>query len=125
MIKNETQLRNAIREVLQNKVTKRKRKPSLVDVLFEDADPTKVDPDRFPMPLSKAATKAGDEAELLATGGDDDGDADDDKVGAKAGDIAVSSLKPSQSSMNIEKACQFAICAILKVKPFPEVQVVT
>jgi len=119
MIKNETQLRKAIREVLQNKVSKRKRKPSLADVLFEDADPAKVDSDRFPMPLSKAATKAGDEAELLATGGDDDGDADDDKVGAKAGDIAVSNLKPSQSSMNIEKACQFAICAILKVKPFP------
>ncbi len=119
MIKNEIQLRKAIRKVLQSKVNERKRIPRLADVLFEDADPTKVDADRFPMPLSRAATKAGEEAELLATGGDTDGDDDDDKVGAKAGNIAVSKLKPSQSSMNIEKACQFAICAIIKVKPFP------
>ena len=119
MIKNEAQLRRVIREILQSKVNERKQIPRLSDVLFEDADPAKVDAKRFPMPLSKAATKAGEEAELLATGGEDDGDSEDDKVGAKAGNIAVSKLKPSQSSMNIEKACQFAICAILKVKPFP------
>ena len=119
MIKNEAQLRKAIRKALRGEVNERKRIPRLADVLFEDADPTKVDADRFPMPLSKAAAKAGEEAELLATGGHDDGDADDDKVGAKAGDIPVSKLKPSQSSMDIEKAVAFAIAAIIKVKPFP------
>ena len=94
---------------------------SLVEsIIREEASPDKVDPKRFPMELSKAAAKAGDEAEKLVTGGADDGDASDDIVGASAGSMAVKDLKPSQSSMNIEKACQFAICAILKVKPFTE-----
>ena len=103
----------------QSSENKTLTKADLADVLFEDADPGKVDPDRFPMPLSKAATKAGEEAELLATGGDDDGEQGDDEVAAAAAEVPVAQLKPSQSSMNIEKACQFAICAILEVKPFP------
>ena len=88
------------------------------DVLKEDANPGKVDPERFPLTLSKAASKAGPESEKLVQGGADDGDPSDDIVGASPGSMAVKELKPSQSSMNIEKACQFAICAILKVKPF-------
>lgn len=88
-------------------------------IMIEKAKPENVDPKRFPMPLSKAAKSAGEEAISLVTGGDDDGDATDDIVPASAGSMAVKALKPSQSSMNIMKACQFAICAILKVKPFP------
>ena len=90
----------------------------LEGIVAEDANPKKVDMERFPLKLSSAAAKK-DVAQALIQGGGDDGDDKDDVVGVKAANIAVSTLKPSQSSMNIEKACQFAICAILKVKPFP------
>ena len=86
--------------------------------ILEDADPGKVDTERFPLELSAAAAKAGDQAEILATGGDDDGEAPDDIVQAKAGTLPVKTLLPSQSSMDIVKAVQFAIAAIRKVKPF-------
>jgi len=89
------------------------------DVISEDANPAMVDPERFPLKLSQAAAKAGPEAEKLVTKGNEDGDTSDDTVQASPGQMAVKELKPSQSSMNIEKACQFAICAILKVNPFP------
>ena len=101
------------------KLTSKGLRTLVKNILAEDADPGKVDPNRFPLTLTKAAQKAGEEAEALVTGGSEDGSDADDKVGASAGDLAVKALKPSQSSMNIEKACQFAICAILKVKPFP------
>ena len=90
----------------------------LINLIAEDADPKKVDPERFPLKLSQAASKKSI-APSLVTGGGDDGDSKDDIVGVKTASLPVSQLKPSQSSMNIEKACQFAICAILKVKPFP------
>jgi len=90
-----------------------------IELLSEDADPKKVDSERFPLELSAAAAKAGEEAEKLVTGGDDDGASGDDEVQAQAGSLPCKDLKPSQSSMNIEKACAFAIAAILKVKPFP------
>ena len=86
--------------------------------LAEDANPEKVDSARFPLELSKAATKSS-EAELLATGGDDDGEQTDDVVNAAAGSMAVSKLLPSQSSMDIYKAVCFALCAIMKMPPFP------
>ena len=87
------------------------------DILSEDANPGKVDPSRFPLTLSKAASKQ-DQVDTLVGGGTEDGEKDDDVVQAAAGSMPVKDLKPSQSSMNIEKACQFAICAILKVPPF-------
>lgn len=88
--------------------------------ILEDADPGKVDNERFPLELSAAAAKAGDQAEILATGGDDDGEETDDIVQAKADSMPVTSLLPSQSSMDIEKAVIFSIAAIRKVKPFTE-----
>jgi hypothetical protein len=88
-------------------------------IVTEKATPENVDPKRFPIQLSKAANKAGEAADKLVTGGAYDGNPEDDIVTATPGSMPVKSLKPSQSSMNIEKACQFAICAILKVKPFP------
>ncbi len=100
---NSRQLRSIIEEELK---------------LMEDANPAGVDPERFPLQLSKAAAKAGAEAEALVTGGGADGDEDDDIVKASQAEIPCSKLKPSQSSMNIEKACQFALCAIMKVTPF-------
>ena len=87
--------------------------------MMEDADPKDVDPERFPLKLSDAAASAGDDAELKVTGGDDDGEKTDDVVGADPGEVAVSKLNPSQSSMNIEKAVAFAIAAIRKAEPFP------
>ena len=89
-------------------------------ILNEDANPSEVDPERFPLKLSQAAQKAGEEAERLATGGDADGDASDDVVNAEGGGGRVRDLKPSQSSMDIKKACQFALCALMKVTPFPD-----
>lgn len=87
--------------------------------IYEKADASKVDPERFPMKLSQVVQKKPEEIDVLATGGDDDGTPGDDTVDAQPGTVACKKLKPSQSSMNIEKACQFAICAILKTKPFP------
>ena len=87
--------------------------------MMEDADPKDVDPERFPLKLSDAAASAGEDAELKVTGGDDDGEKADDVVGADPGEVAVSKLNPSQSSMNIEKAVAFAIAAIRKAEPFP------
>lgn len=88
--------------------------------MMEKADPDKVDPARFPLELSAAARASGDKAEILATGGNDDGEQPDDIIDAKPGNVAVKELKPSQSSMDIEKAVAFAIAAIRKVKPFTE-----
>ena len=84
-----------------------------IALLDEEADASKVDPDVFPLELSKAAAKAGEEAERLATKGDQDGNPNDDAVQASAGSMPVKDLKPSQSSMNI------AIAALRKVEPFP------
>jgi len=94
------------------KITERARR------MLEDAQPGDVDPERFPLKLSDAAEAAGEEAEKLATGGDDDGEKPDDVVKASEGEVPVSKLKPSQSSMNIEKAVAFAIAAIRSVEPF-------
>lgn len=88
--------------------------------ILEDASAEKIDTKRFPLKLSDAASMAGNEAEILVTGGDDDGEKPDDTVQSEPGSKPVKSLKPSQSSMNIEKACAFAIAAILKNAPFPD-----
>jgi hypothetical protein len=90
-----------------------------VTLLKEEASPGKVDPSRFPLKLSDAAASAGPKAEKLTTGGAADGSDTDDAVEASPGEVAVKSLKPSQSSMNIEKAVIFAIAALRKVEPFP------
>jgi len=89
------------------------------ETIDEDAKAGNVDPERFPLELSAAAAKA-DKAEMLVTGGDNDGEETDDTVQAKQGSKSVKTLKPSQSSMDINKATAFAIAAILKNDPFPE-----
>jgi hypothetical protein len=88
--------------------------------LFEDADATKVDFKRFPLKLSVALKSRGPVANRLATGGLDDGASDDDNVpGGFQDNLAVGLLKPSQTSMDINKAVNFAIAALRRVKPFP------
>ena len=83
----------------------------------EKADPGKVDPQRFPMKLSavdkEKATKYSDD-------GDFDGEKEDDIIPVNKGSYATSILKPSQSSMNIEKALAFAIHMMSRTHPFTD-----
>ena len=75
----------------------------------EKAEPGEVDPKLFPQKLSNVhPTKA----RYVSKTGGQDGEADDDKipVGYKPQGVApVGKLKPSQSSMNIEKAMAFVL----------------
>lgn len=90
-------------------------------MLGEEADPAKLDFDKFPLKLRDTATTVGGAsgAKVVVTAGGDDGDADDDVISGSGDSVAVSELKPSQTSMDIDKATAFAIAAILKNKPFP------
>lgn len=76
--------------------------------LFEDADPNKIPQDKFPLQLS--AVKAELAKQLTSSGADGvDGGNQDDVVGVNKADFACSDLAPSQTSMNIDKAWQFAL----------------
>jgi len=83
----------------------------------EKADPGKVDPQRFPQKLSaidkEKATKYSDD-------GDFDGEKEDDIIPVSKGSYATSILKPSQSSMEINKALAFAIHMMSKTHPFTD-----
>jgi len=60
--------------------------------------------DQFPIKLSQWASNA-DKAKQVAAAGLNDGDSDDDKINVTPNaTFPVSKLKPSQSSMNIDKA---------------------
>ena len=81
------------------------------EIMGEEADPSKVDSERFPIKLS---TVDPDMAKVVATHGlsQFDNDPDDDVINVtkKADGVAsVGSLKPSQSSMNIGKAMTFVL----------------
>lgn len=79
-------------------------------VLREDASPDKVDNERFPLPLSSVAGNVEKARELVQSGNDDvDEGSADDVIGVGGGSFSVSDLKPSQSSMNIEKALSMAL----------------
>ena len=84
--------------------------PSLSSILFEKADPAKLNPD-MPLPLSQVDAAAA--ASQVASGVDDvDGGSEDDVIGIQAkpeGIATVQALKPSQSSMNIAKALTFVL----------------
>ena len=84
--------------------------PSLSSIMFEKADPEKLNPN-MPLPLSQVDAAA---AIVQVSGGADDVDGGDgdDVIGIqnKADGIAtVQALKPSQSSMNIAKALTFVM----------------
>lgn len=85
--------------------------------LPEKADPNKIDPQRFPQKLS-AVDK--EKATKYSDSGDFDGEKEDDVIPVAKGSYATSILKPSQSSMNIEKALAFAIHMMSKTAPFAD-----
>lgn len=92
-----------------------------LDVLEEKADPAKFPEDKFPFKLSDAGKVGQARATELTTSGDDDGNETDDVIPAVAGSKSCKELKPSQSSMNAEKAMCFALGAITKYpKMFPD-----
>jgi hypothetical protein len=76
----------------------------------EKADPSAVDKSKFPTKLSQVDAKT---AQSLTRTGVMDGDTEDDKIPVKANvSYPVSKLKPSQSSMNIDKALGMALAMI-------------
>jgi len=77
--------------------------------LLEDADPNKMDKDKFPKKLSQVDQGI---AKAAVTGGQKDGEKPDDVIAVKPASYPVSKLKPSQSSMNIEKAMGMALAMI-------------
>ena len=81
------------------------------EFVTEKADPDKLDPGRFPKELDRVNTKL---ARKYTRSGNPklDKSAEDDVINVvSTGDkgIPVGQLKPSQSSMNIEKAMQFVV----------------
>lgn len=104
--------RNHLRE------SKRSRFPKLVDLIFEDASPDKVD---LPTNLSDIAKDAEKMKARVTTGADDnDGGDGDDVIKSNTEDISVTELKPSQSTMEIKKAVEFSFSALLKTNPMPD-----
>ena len=95
----------------------RPRRRSLASLIFEDADPKKIDPERFPTTLSGAEAK-GAKMQYVVTGGDpkEDDEKSDDVIKASEASFSCSDLKPSQSSMNIDKAVGMAFGMIVSGK---------
>jgi len=78
-------------------------------VLKEDADPSKVDPEKFPKALSQVAKR---QAQVYTKSGDPELDSndEDDKIDVnKEGTWSAKDLLPSQNSMNLGKASWFAL----------------
>jgi len=77
-------------------------------ILQEDADPAKLDPGRFPIKLSDVVPKA---AQTYAKTGAPELDKakDDDTIPVANGERPVGTLKPSQTSMMMEKAMAFVL----------------
>ena len=79
-------------------------------VIAEDADPKAMDTGRFPTNLSQVAGDKEKAAALTQSGKDDvDAGKADDVIKVGGASFSVSELKPSQSSMNIEKALSMAL----------------
>ena len=72
----------------------------------EDADPAKLDPERFPLKLGDVSPKA---SKITSRAGSKDGASGDDVIPVEAASYTAAQLKPSQSSMDIFKAVNFAI----------------
>jgi len=102
-------IRDEARTALRESIKPRKR--SLVSLIFEDADAGKIDPEKFPTTLSAAAAK-GEEISTAVSSGTKDGEDVDDKVKASSASFSCAELKPSQSSMNIDKAVSMAFGAL-------------
>lgn len=107
IIKNET--KSIIRE------SSAPKKRSLASLVFEDADPAKIDLERFPMKLSAAS--ADPEMKDKVTKGQDDKNKADDVVGVSDKSWSVNKLKPSQSTMKISNAVGMAMGMLVSGKP--------
>lgn len=85
-------------------------------ILREDAEADKIDDNMYPLALSAVDLE---KAKRLVTGGEKDGSKEDDLVSVeKNADIgSCGSLKPSQTSMNLSKAWQFALSMINGTMP--------
>ena len=81
-------------------------KDIIIEALNERADPDKVEDDRFPMNLSSVDADFAQRAVNTEP-------ADEDTIPVTGASEPVQKLKPSQSSMNIEKAMGQAISMIL------------
>ena len=110
----ESMLRRMVRREMKGLVTEARR-PRLVGLIFEDADPSKIDSARFPMKLSAAA--ADPEMKNKTSRGTADGDKKDDVVSVSGGNWAVKDLKPSQSTMKVSNAVGMAIGMLVKKAP--------
>ena len=108
---NSRELRKLILETIQEEKQRMRssQKRYSLSSLVEEADPAKVDDARFPSRLRSTPDKY--EADLLATGGKNDGEDSDDIVPQTEWSGTVGSLKPSQNSMDIAKLCNFFIVA--------------
>ncbi len=125
---NANSLRKLVLETVQE-IESEKQRPSrkqqltsIVEnaiTIMEKASPDKVNDDLFPMKLSSALKQGQKAAAEDAIGGRQDGDKDDDIIDAAAVKTPCKDLKPSQSSMNIKKAANFALAALNKKDPFP------
>ena len=79
--------------------------------LNEDADPAKFEFERFPLKLSQVAPRA---AKIRTQSGEpqDDGMSQEDVISLSKGSRPVGKLKPSQGSMNIDKALGMVIAML-------------
>lgn len=111
-----TEIRRLINEEISSMNKPRKR--SLTSLMFEDADPAKIDLGRFPTRLSAVNTsKAADFAQKGPE--DKDPEQDDDKVPVNTGfSGAASSLKASQTTMDFGKFIGMAIQMLAKMGNF-------
>ena len=119
MTPNEQKLRRFIRNEIKTVIKESVRhRQGLASLIFEDADPTKIDPERFPTTLS-GAEALGAKMQYIVTGGDpkEDNKKDDDVIEAADATFDCDKLKPSQSSMNIDKAVGMAFGFIVKNNP--------
>jgi len=127
---NLRQLKSLVNETVREEQTKsrntRKKKAArkwqtIVEnttraVLSEEADPSKI---KLPTKLSDTVSEIGPEAaaEQVKAGLQDGAPPEDDVVTATKGSENASALKPSQSTMKVQKACQFAFSALMQVNP--------
>ena len=102
-----SELRRAIRNETKSILREASRPRRLSSLLFEDADPKKIDPKRFPAALSAAAAIPAMKQRVID--GLNDNDTTDDVVGVRDKSWAVSALKPSQSTMRLDNAVGMAI----------------
>jgi len=108
-----------VKEIRQEKKSSKKvsRRTELNNIIentkkiVEEADPSKLDPARFPPRLRQAGKAGKEDADADAVGGANDGNDQDDVVGEGSWSGAVGELMPSQNSMDVEKLCNFFVSA--------------